>query len=61
MHFVDYFNSTSFNRERDAMLQKCKADGMEGVVAGSDKRSRIFTGTRISLLFPLKSLLCTGG
>lgn len=43
------------------MLQKCKADGMEGVVAGSYKRSRIFTGTLISLLFPLKSLLCTGG
>lgn len=23
MHFVDYLNSTSFNRERDASLQKC--------------------------------------
>lgn len=62
MHLVDYLNSTSFNRERDATLQKCwherqpggscRADGVEGAGAGSDDCSRIVTGTPISHSLP---------
>lgn len=64
MHFVDYLNSTSFNRVRDATLQNCwhewhqgscRADGMEGVVAASSERSRIVTGTTVSHTVPFFS------